>query len=80
MFQNHEAEQPMAMVIRQDIYEDLTGIRIGVGYRLCVGRFPCILGNSVAGWRRTNRGPECWKRGVSLETGKWEKVRCRSCM
>ena len=53
MFQSHEAEPPMEMVIRQDIYEDLKpqgGIRIGVGYNCASGAFPAGWGNSEGSW------------------------------
>ncbi len=53
MFQNHEAEPPMATVIRQDIYEDLKPQdknQDWCGVSLCVGRFSCMLGNSEGPW------------------------------
>lgn len=54
MFQSHEAEGPVEMVIRQVIYEDLKpqgrNQDLGVGYSCASGAFPACWGNSEASW------------------------------
>lgn len=68
VFQSHEAEPPMAVVIRQHIYEDLQlqtpelGIRIGVGYRCASDACPACWGNSEGRWEGFAARPDCWKR------------------
>lgn len=67
VFQSLEAERPMNVVIRQEIYEDLKPQSrnedwCGV-YKLRRALF-LHDGNSEGAWEGLAAGPVCWKRGV----------------